>query len=1026
MRTRLLLGLALFAVVAVAAWQLLDLGGGSTPLTVDGGGTGTEAPAAGIGSEEGQAPRGVPEEASGRRELETTVEAGAVVEDPSWIAALAGLEGRLVEAEDGTPLPGVEVYVAELRLDPLLVDLASLAGDALTRSPVVIKARARTDDDGRFRFAGLCVRSWHVIGFGAGTDKVGFRMQTMALGAGQSRDLGDIRVAPRGKVKGTVTGPDGAPMAGAVVRAVHVPLVVAEVGLARFDFEGLLVAMQGSFGFVLPVPSWIREVEPDLPFPATRTAADGSFELVGVAEGMVTLLVQPTRGLACTKNTRVHPHETTGPMRIKIREGKVLEGQVVDEAGQPVAGVEVSAGERVGPVPFAFMPKPVRSDAEGKVRIDGLGRNKQHVVLRRAADARWTVAGEFLPGEDMRLVVPSLAEGRVRVVTASGAPAEDVHLVVEDGDPLVMVAGMGRRYATDAHVSPIDDQPGTYRLHDLETGAYRVVARAKGAGLASGLIELGKGADQAPLVLTVPEAQALRFEVTDRGGRPVAGAHVHWIASRSRAKTGNRANDWRARIAENPVFLGRTGADGSLVVRELERGASHFIARHPAHGMAGTMDQGASPDGVVRIVLPAAATIEGRLTENGRPPAQRHTVYVEPRGDSFRRFHALLMPMFTRSAEDGSFRLDGLTPGSYRLEVLPDFAANGTPMHFFEQIATQQGQQGVRQQLELAEGQVLRLDLDTASREVKGAGILEGVVRRNGRPVEGLTVQAWANGRIAGTTDAQGRFRFDGLAEAKHQVVVMHMDLASLDEDRLWQGEVDLTKDKVAFLDIDLHTTKFAFRLVDPDGGPLPVTGLRLEKRTSKASPANAGYRGRSDADGVVTFDDIEIGTYAVRLDWEARRRGIVLPGLEVDVQPGQAGPYELGTVKGLSVKGTITFDLSRLSPEERALVDEQVRKQREAWKQNKQSWRGWYQLEADSGGLQGEGDEFAFSVQNIAPGTHRMRGWIDGLQWTSDDIEVRGDRENVRVQLRPEPSDLERRLKQKQAREQQAGKKQG
>src|SRR6185369_4685336 len=137
----------------------------------------------------------------------------------SYVKALSGIRGRLVE-QDGTPIAGTKVELYELKLEPVLssaADYFNALPEDLGRFDV---SASKSGEDGVFHLDGALVDTLHLLAVDFGGMRPTFRVVDVSLERGVLVDLGDVVVAPALTLTGKVVDDEGAPVAGARVRAI--------------------------------------------------------------------------------------------------------------------------------------------------------------------------------------------------------------------------------------------------------------------------------------------------------------------------------------------------------------------------------------------------------------------------------------------------------------------------------------------------------------------------------------------------------------------------------------------------------------------------------------------------------------------------------------------------------------------------------------------------------------------------------------------------------------------------------------
>lgn len=380
------------------------------------------------------------------------------------LAAAGSVSGR-VTLPDGSPAQSISVSVS--------------TSDG---QPVGSTDYPSTDADGRFHVGGIPAGEYRVcfypiVGYSheCWDDAEGLDAATpVVLVDGEARTGIDAVLDPLASVSGSVTGPDGAPVAG------------AEVTLS--SATGL----------------------------ATTTLADGTFTITDVPRGSWAVCVQPIGDLVGECWRDVEPGGPATP--VVVRSEPVTGIALTPQRGGVVTGTVTGSGAAV---PGAFvMLRPTgggelryaTTSRDGSYRFGGL-LTGSYVVCAQA-EGRWlttcwedaaddgtvtpveVAVGSTTSGVDLRLREAAQVTGVVRA--ADGAPAPDVLVYVSDD-----VHG---RYGYG-----ITDASGRYTVRWLVAGDYTVCADG-----ATGSVCFGAPDGGVPPTVSLPGGTTDGIDITLR------------------------------------------------------------------------------------------------------------------------------------------------------------------------------------------------------------------------------------------------------------------------------------------------------------------------------------------------------------------------------------------------------------------------------------------------------------------------------------------------------------------------------
>lgn len=714
---------------------------------------------------------------------------GAVVEIP-----LRGEARHDVRLERGARITGRTVAPGEA---PVAAALVEALADG------VVVQRATSDATGMFAIDGAPLRT--AIRLRASCE--GYATAELEVGGIPDPDAaaGDpvrLVLETLGSVRGRVLGPDGAPAAGAWV----------QVAPAR-------VALETGYEIV---SVWQR---------ATRrpVAADGTFEApvedldAGSRGDVVVRAGAP--GLAPVLSERL-PAGAADAGTLRLDAGHRLEGRVVAADGSgPVANAEIEfMNERLPPalgqrrdwsavgrnnMPFEFV---ARSDADGRFVVEGLPAWRYEL----------RVNAEGFGGAGPTVAVPQEAPATVeldRLLPIAGRVEDEGGAVVAGAMVVAHDPGGGPAGQTESKAD------GTFELPWLGEGRFVLEARRP----------WDRSLDVLPARTGPIDAGTRDVRiVVRRGGGTISG---RCVTASGAAVPGAVI---RMKTADGPLQMARSGPDGTFAATGLAEGvwsiaadASRSLGGPEAFGRKLVAEATDLPVGARDVLLEFrdAASITGRIVrDDGGAPAGRLLVQAKRTPDG-------RWTRFAQAAQDGSFALEGLTPGTWALVVVDQDTGTHASLVGGAEFAA--GAADVR--LVVA-----------ATRGLAGR-----VTDEKGRPVERVNVRATpAGGGDAREifTDAQGRFQWSGLPAGDWTVTARHPDVGRAEATRVATGapEISLVLRADAVL---------SARLLDGAGRPVRQADVAV---TDDAGAVVA--RCRTDSEGRFETRALPAGEYGVRV----------------------------------------------------------------------------------------------------------------------------------------------------------------
>lgn len=499
---------------------------------------------------------------------------------------------------------------------------------------------------------------------------------------------------------------------------------------------------------------------------AARTDARGGFRIRGLAprgyglgarkEGYVPVLLSGVvAGLA-----------QTSKVSIALSRAAVISGRVIDEKGASVAGARVRIPRGTGPtglfravVSGAFYGRrDVATGPDGTFRLRNLAPGKNTSL--EAAKTGYTTARRdgisLKSGESVKDVALVLRKGLVargRVVDGEGKPVPGADVRVSPRDREGTMMRMVLRFAGDDERSPdaTTGPDGSFVLAGLEEGEQSLSVSREGFApkTVPALEVTADGENVWPPVILSPGV-AVAGLVRDRAGAPIPGARIISFGESGSPRDVLSDPDGRFRLeglsAGQPSMLNVTADGYASVQRTLTPPVEDLV-----------------------LTLQTAGTIRGRAEDaSTKKPVTSFSAGHRPQrlgtGGMQVRFAGQGAESF--ESTDGSFELTNVPPGKWAV-----FAS--APGYRAAEISGLEIAEG-----ETKEGIVLSLTRggSVSGRvldPIRGGGIPNASVSWQAagsqarRGLEAAAMAAVGGDSTTTATDADGKFRFEGLPAGK-------------------------------------------------------------------------------------------------------------------------------------------------------------------------------------------------------------------------------------------------------------------
>lgn len=645
----------------------------------------------------------------------------------------------------------------------------------------------------------------------------------------------------------------------------------------------------------------------------TKTEADGSFALRGVAEGELQVKAVQDERLVVEKKLGflAMGSQRTG-LELRLEAGNSIRGEVRWPDGTPVAGAYVTISqqrETEGLVMDWNDAEGERTEDDGTFEISGL----ESAACTVRAQAR-----SFRP-KDLAKAKEREKEGRRFNLRARGPTykvrVDDVRpgtsglvLVLDQGDAVrgTVLDDLGEgltRFVVSADPESgegLSDEDavrrivisldGSFTVDGLREGTWKIRAMADDHQPTEEVTVQIPGAQE--LALVAPRLAELQGVVRSPGGEPISGASVYvdTLDESEEFSTDGIARRW----GEDAT----TNQDGKFTAKDVRPGRLRVSAKADGFAVSPAqlvlVEPGSETEGV-SLVLRRGAEIRGQLHATVGELGERK---IQMRAEGEGNFWGN-----ATTDASGSFEFEGLDPGSYRLTLEGGDDAEGLSKTIAEVVT-----------LSVGEKRTVLLGAPPANPTT-----VQGVVRAGGAPAAGMVVRARAekdgqmNNDVA-RTDGEGRYALTLAGAGSYSFDIGEAEGSKSRFSReLGEGENPA-------VDFDLAIGVVEGLVIGIDGEPLKGCDVTLVvvELEEHAHPSSQSRNVSTNDAGEFRFTYVPAGRYYLRAHgrvwgrWQRRTRtqpgtqiveGVVVPAdgaaKRVDVRL-----YEEGVISG-SVTGS-------------------------------------------------------------------------------------------------------------------------
>jgi RNA polymerase sigma factor (sigma-70 family) len=602
-----------------------------------------------------------------------------------------------------------------------------------------------------------------------------------------------------------------------------------------------------------------------------RTDAQGAVVFKGVGPGWLQLRAEAV-GFAPSHRALTGQRGREETVEVRLSRGAPVGGRVVTTSGAPLAGALVWAALTSEPFP-ALDPRldAVTTDRNGKWHMTALGAGTyrfeaSHPDHAQSGTAPTTIDGKTSRDDlDIKLEEGGAISGDVRSAEGRPLATAQVRAAVKGG----VAWRLMRETFTDGD--------GRFRLRGLPRRAVDIVAMHDEGSSPTLALDLGTGATEQHVTLTISVSGTIQGIVVDGAARPVSEAQV--VAEPERRVDVTAMRDWDLRGI--PSFI--SDADGRFRFGGLPRGEYRIRAALP----------GAAPDVVwlhsgvvattgdrdIKIVVRANGSLAGSVAyEEGGSPA-RLSVEVGSVTEAFSSFAG----KFAMDVPAG--RHDVIISGeTFTTTRVQDVEIQEGAVKDVGVVKVKRGRS--------VSGRVLRADgTPVAGADVAAGRLLTGDGRKLNIRSEGHGVQETRSGD-------DGRFTMTGFDESPVVVVAERDGIGRSTSIALPRG--------AASADVDL--------VLEPTGGldgTVKLGGKPLAGIVIIASPrggTSSNFFVISGPDGRFDFDTLAAGPYRVSaLIGEGGPRPKDMHSNSTSVEVGRRGHVDIDIPDG---PVTLTIDV--------------------------------------------------------------------------------------------------------------------